>query len=51
VIARRRALSRWRRRRRLAHRLIVAELAVDHTFKISASLRIDRLVIALESAA
>jgi len=49
-IPRRRARSRWRRWRRLAHRLAVAERAVDHTFTMSASRRIDRLGIAREAA-
>lgn len=49
--ARRRAFSRWRRRRTRAHRLAIAELALDRAFELGASLRIDWRVLLFEAAA
>lgn len=45
------ALSRWRRRKKYAHRLAVVELAISREFTLIASLLIDRRLIVLEAAA
>jgi hypothetical protein len=48
---RRRALSRWRRRRRLGRRLGIAELALEWPWAWIASAFIDQRLVAFEDAA
>jgi hypothetical protein len=49
--SRRCALSRWRRRRKYAHRLAVAELAIGLEFAFVASMLIDRRLAVFAAAA
>jgi len=51
ILTRRRAFSRWRRRRKLSRKLSLAERAIDYAFELSASMLIDRRRVALEAAA